>query len=88
MPKVKNKTDKEVCIRTGRNQTDYVFHFIPPKGSIEVNNEQYLKIAQIVKNTGRKDVSLTKRLKVKKQKVIPTQGKPTWEPVEDRSKKA
>jgi len=88
MSQVKNKTDKEICIRTGRNQTDYIFYFVPAKGSIEVTDEALEKIAQHVKNTGRKDVSFSKRVKVKKQKLPRRRGVPTWSPVEKESKKA
>ena len=88
MPKVKNKTDKEICIRTGRNSVDYVFYFVPAKGSIEVTDEQLKKIAQHVKNTGRKDVSFSKRVKVKKQKLPRRRGNPIWKPFKEESKKA
>lgn len=89
MPKVKNKTDKEICIRTGRNQVDYEFHFVPAKGSIEVTDEQLTKIAQHVKNTGMKGISFSKRLILKKQKIPQPSEAPKWKPMEeDQSKKA
>lgn len=51
MARIENVTDNQICVRTGRDNTDYCFYFVPPHGSIRVKKVEAEAIAARVKRT-------------------------------------
>lgn len=62
MPTVTNQTDKQVCIRTGRDNTEYRFFFVAPKGKIKVDAENAKRISDRIKEAKILGVTVSKHL--------------------------
>jgi len=62
MPTVKNRTDKNVVIRTGKNNADYDWFWIPAKKEIKVTPEQAKAIAKRIKQVNLVGITVSKHL--------------------------
>ena len=83
---VKNITDHEICVRTGTDSTNYCFYFVPPNGSVKVNEKQASLIAGVIKQLKIEGLSVSRGVKPKIAKT--RKSAVTWVEKPSISKKA